>query len=49
MADISKLEQQADLFFNNVAGWEIKHAANGWLCPRCVEVFNETINKFMQI
>lgn len=30
-------------------GWEIKHAANGWLCPQCVEVFNETINKFMQI
>ena len=22
MADISKLEQQADLLFNNVAGWE---------------------------
>ena len=22
MADISKLEQQADLLFNNIAGWE---------------------------
>ena len=47
-AAISNRHSFYDVFEPMPQGWEIKHAAHGWLCPQCVVLFNNAINGFMR-
>ena len=29
-------------------GWKIKHDCGGWLCPECMEKYNDMINSFKE-
>lgn len=37
-----------DVFEPMPEGWKLEHKANGWLCPRCAEMFASVVGEFLK-